>query len=103
MTGTTFARTVRGNGGPGSGGIALAHGGGGGVEANYGPILDGLAARRTVVGVDYPGTGDTPRSTTPLTLDQLADEVVGAAVDEGLERFAIVGYSLGGPVAVRAA
>ncbi|MEU6034072.1 alpha/beta hydrolase [Actinomadura sp. NPDC047616] len=97
---STFARTVRGTGGPG---VALAHGAGGGVEPNYGPILDGLAEGRTVVGVDYPGAGATPRSDVPLTLDQLADELVGAAVDEGLDTFSIVGYSLGGPVAVRAA
>ncbi|MDT3446756.1 MULTISPECIES: alpha/beta fold hydrolase [unclassified Pseudofrankia] len=100
MTSTSFARTVRGSTGPG---VALAHGAGGSVEAHYGPILDGLAAHRTVVGVDYPGSGATPRLETPLTLDQLADEVVGAAVDEGLERFAVVGFSVGGPVAVRAA
>jgi pimeloyl-ACP methyl ester carboxylesterase len=98
-TATTFARTVRGSG-PG---LALAHGAGGSVDAHYGPILDGLAAHHTVVGVDYPGSGATPRSATPLTLDQLADELVGAAVEEGLEQFAIVGFSVGGPVAVRAA
>lgn len=97
---STFARTVRGTGGPG---VALAHGAGGGVEPNFGPILDGLAEGRTVVGVDYPGAGATPRSAVPLTLDGLADELVGAAVDEGLDAFSIVGYSLGGPVAVRAA
>ncbi|MEV4611087.1 hypothetical protein AB0K43_00595 [Kitasatospora sp. NPDC049258] len=32
----------------------------------------GLAAGHTVVGVDYPGSGDTPRSTSPLSLDDLA-------------------------------
>ncbi|MDQ8705880.1 alpha/beta hydrolase [Streptomyces sp. LHD-70] len=95
----SYARTVRGSG-PG---LLLAHGAGGGVEANYGPLLDGLAAHRTVVGVDYPGTGATPRAEHPLSLDELADELVGAADAEGLERFAIVGYSLGGAVAVRAA
>ncbi|WP_067489774.1 alpha/beta fold hydrolase [Actinomadura hibisca] len=94
-----FARTVAGSG-PG---LALAHGAGGGVAANFGPILDGLAARHTVVAVDYPGTGETPRSTASLELDELADQLVAAAVDEGLDTFAIAGYSLGGAVAVRAA
>ncbi|MGI5166199.1 alpha/beta fold hydrolase [Spirillospora sp. CA-253888] len=94
-----FARTVAGSG-PG---LALAHGAGGGVAANFGPILDGLAARHTVVAVDYPGTGATPRSAAPLELDDLADQLVAAAVDEGLETFAVAGYSLGGAVAVRAA
>lgn len=94
-----LARVTRGSG-PG---LLLAHGGGGGIQANYGPILDGLAERYRVVGPDYPGAGDTPRATGPLTLDGLADDLVATAVQEGLETFAIAGYSLGGPVAIRAA
>ncbi|MFI8361780.1 alpha/beta fold hydrolase [Streptomyces sp. NPDC085612] len=95
----TFARTVLGSG-PG---LALAHGAGSSAAGTYGPILDGLAARHTVVGVDYPGSGHTPRSAGPLSLDDLADQLVAAAVAEGLETFAVSGYSLGGPVAVRTA
>jgi pimeloyl-ACP methyl ester carboxylesterase len=94
-----LARTVRGSG-PG---LLLAHGAGGSVDANYGPVLDRLAASRTVVGPDYPGTGATPRSAGPLDADDLADQLVAAAVAEGLETFALSGFSLGGPVAVRAA
>jgi pimeloyl-ACP methyl ester carboxylesterase len=94
-----LARIVRGTG-PG---LLLAHGGGGGIQANYGPILDGLAERYTVIGPDFPGTGGTPRATAPLTLDGLADELVEAAIEEGVETFAITGYSMGGPVAIRAA
>ncbi|MFC9815261.1 alpha/beta fold hydrolase [Streptomyces virginiae] len=95
----TFARTVLGSG-PG---LVLAHGAGSSVSNTYGPILEGLAARHTVVGVDYPGSGDTPRSTTPLDIDELADQLVAAAVAEGLDTFVLHGYSLGGPIAVRAA
>ena len=94
-----LARTVGGTG-PG---LLLAHGAGGSVALNYGPILDGLAAGHTVVGVDYPGTGRTPRSAGPLTVDSLADQLIAAADAEGLQRFAISGFSLGGPVAIRAA
>ncbi|GAB2614551.1 3-oxoadipate enol-lactonase [Streptomyces capparidis] len=99
MSSSPLARTVRGSG-PG---LLLAHGAGGSAEGNYGPITDGLAEHRTVVAPDYPGTGRTPRATAPLTLDGLADALVGAAVEEGLETFAVAGYSLGAPVAVRAA
>ncbi|WP_412079714.1 alpha/beta fold hydrolase (plasmid) [Streptomyces xanthophaeus] len=94
-----FARSVHGAG-PG---LLLAHGAGGSIAANYGPILDGLTAGHTVVGVDFPGTGDTARSLTPLALDELADQLVAAAVAEGLQTFVAVGYSLGTAVAVRAA
>ncbi|WP_431044762.1 alpha/beta fold hydrolase [Streptomyces sp. P1-3] len=96
---SSLGRVVRGMG-PG---LLLAHGAGGGIESNYGPVLDGLAERHTVVGPDFPGTGRTPRASTPLSLDGLADELVAAAVEEGLESFAIAGYSLGAAVAVRAA
>ncbi|GAA0310259.1 alpha/beta hydrolase [Streptomyces polychromogenes] len=96
-----YARTVRKeSGGPG---LLLAHGGGGAVESNFGAILDQLAAEHSVVGVDYPGTGGTPKSDEPLRLDELADQLVAAADAEGLETFAVLGYSLGGNVALRIA
>jgi pimeloyl-ACP methyl ester carboxylesterase len=94
-----FAHIVRGSG-PG---ILLAHGAGGGIEGNFGPILDDLAVTHTVVGPDYPGSGDTPRSTEPLVLDDVADTLVRTAVDAGVDRFTVLGYSLGTAVAVRIA
>ncbi|MFC4565453.1 alpha/beta fold hydrolase [Nocardiopsis mangrovi] len=84
-------------------GLVLAHGATGGTDANYGAVIDAFARRHTVVGPDYPGSGRTPRADAPLTLDGLADAVVAAALDAGVETFALHGYSLGGAVAVRAA
>jgi pimeloyl-ACP methyl ester carboxylesterase len=95
----TLARTVRGSG-PG---LVLAHGAGGSIALNYGPILDGLADGHTVVGVDWPGTGESPRAAGPLEPDALADELVAAADAVGLDTFALAGFSLGGPIAIRAA
>jgi pimeloyl-ACP methyl ester carboxylesterase len=94
-----FAHVVMGSG-PG---ILLAHGGGGSIAGNYGPILDDLATTHTVVGPDYPGSGDTPRSPEPLALDDVADTLVRTAVDAGVDRFTVLGYSLGTAVAVRIA
>jgi pimeloyl-ACP methyl ester carboxylesterase len=94
-----FAHVVKGSG-PG---ILLAHGGGGSIAGNYGPILDDLATTHTVVGPDYPGSGDTPRSPEPLVLDDVADTLVRTAVDAGVDRFTVLGYSLGTAVAVRIA
>ena len=95
----TLARTARGSG-PG---LVVAHGAGGSVSANFGPILGQLAAHHRVVGADYPGTGDTPRCSAALSADELADQLVAAALAEGLTRFALCGFSLGGPIAIRAA
>lgn len=83
-------------------GLVLAHGAGGSVQANFGPILDGLAADRTIVPVDFPGSGATAAS-VPLTVDGLADQLVAAADAESLDTFAITGWSLGAAVAIRAA
>ena len=95
----TLARTVRGSG-PG---LILVHGAGGSAQVNFGPILDDLAGNRTVVAVDLPGSGETPRSTTWLDPDQLADQVVAAADAEGLDTFALGGWSLGAPLAIHTA
>jgi pimeloyl-ACP methyl ester carboxylesterase len=94
-----FAHLVKGAG-PG---ILLAHGAGGSIEGNFGPLIDDLATTHTVVGPDYPGSGATPRSPGPLELDHLADGLVRTAVDAGVDRFTVLGYSLGAAVAVRIA
>ncbi|MCX5611520.1 MULTISPECIES: alpha/beta fold hydrolase [unclassified Streptomyces] len=91
--------TVRGSG-PG---LLLAHGAGSDVEDSYGPILESLAGRRTVIGPDYPGSGNNPLLDHPLSLDQLADHIVESAVQSGVHSFAISGFSMGVSVAVRAA
>lgn len=94
-----FATTTKGSGPA----LLLAHGAGGEVRANFGPLIDELARTHTVIGVDYPGSGATPRSPEPLSLDGLADALVATAVRQGAERFTVFGYSLGTAVAVRAA
>ncbi|MFF2395849.1 alpha/beta fold hydrolase [Nocardia sp. NPDC058114] len=93
MTTIPLHTTVHGTG-PG---IVLAHGAGGGIESNFGTVIPALAEGHTVVASDYPGDD------TPLNLDDLADALVSAAVDAGVETFTIIGFSLGTAVAVRAA
>ncbi|MCP9957577.1 alpha/beta fold hydrolase [Streptomyces sudanensis] len=83
--------------------LLLAHGAGSDIQDSYGPVLDELARRHTVIGPDYPGSGDTPLPDAPLSLDALADHVVAAAVGAGAETFAVSGFSMGTTVAVRAA
>ncbi|MER5351501.1 alpha/beta fold hydrolase [Kitasatospora sp. NPDC002551] len=95
-----LAAVVRGTG-PG---LLLAHGAGGSARDNWGPLLDDLAAHRTVVAPDYPGSGDSPDEPgTRHSLDELADRLVAAADAAGLADFDLAGYSLGAAVAVRIA
>ncbi|MGW3203879.1 alpha/beta fold hydrolase [Streptomyces sp. NPDC001135] len=83
--------------------LLLAHGAGGSLAANYGPVMAGLTARYRVIGADYPGSGGTPRASRPLELDELADQLAAVADAEGVERYTVSGFSLGGAVAVRLA
>jgi pimeloyl-ACP methyl ester carboxylesterase len=79
--------------------LLLAHGAGGGVVENFGLVLDDLARDHTVVGPHLPGAGGRPRSSGPLDLDTVADELVAAADGP----VTILGESLGSAVAIRAA
>ncbi|MEV5873737.1 alpha/beta hydrolase [Streptomyces sp. NPDC052101] len=83
--------------------LLLAHGAGGSVAANYGPVMDELTAGHRVIGVDWPGAGSTPRATRPLDLDELAHRLTAAADAAGVTRFAVSGFSLGSAVAIRLA
>ena len=84
-------------------GLLLAHGGGGSIATNFGGIFGPLSEYFTVVAPDYPGSGRTPYALEPLELDTLSDQLVTTAVDSGVEKFAMLGYSLGCAVAIRAA
>ncbi|MEV0763826.1 alpha/beta hydrolase [Nocardia sp. NPDC050435] len=89
----TLATTITGSGPA----VVLAHGAGGGIDANFGALIPLLAEHHTVIGSDYPGDD------TPLDIDSLADALVEAAVAAGAAEFTMIGYSLGTAVAVRAA
>ncbi|WP_019609917.1 alpha/beta fold hydrolase [Nocardiopsis sp. CNS-639] len=84
-------------------GLVLAHGAGSDVRDSFGPLPELLAEHHTVVGADYPGSGGVPLPAGPLTLDLLADHLVASADAAGLADFAVVGFSMGSAVAVRAA
>ncbi|MEU9370697.1 alpha/beta fold hydrolase [Streptomyces avermitilis] len=76
-------------------GLLLAHGATGSIEDNFAPVLPALAAAHTVVAPDYPGSGETPVVDAPLDLAELTDSVVDSAVQRGVGRFAVLGFSLG--------
>jgi len=84
--------------------VVLLHGIGGSA-ATWQGVLEPLAIDHRVIAVDFPahGRSDVPRDTTGLTAAGLAATVVELLAALGLERAALVGHSLGGAVAVRAA
>ncbi|MDG4824662.1 alpha/beta hydrolase [Asanoa sp. WMMD1127] len=84
-------------------GLVLVHGTGSTGRKSWGTVLDGLAAGQTVVLPDLPGSGASPLPDDPLDVAALADEIVATADAAGLDTFAVVGASLGAPIAVTVA
>ncbi|MER6716149.1 MULTISPECIES: alpha/beta hydrolase [unclassified Streptomyces] len=99
VDGTTVHYRTEGQG-PG---LLLVHGTGATGETNYGHLVKEFADRHTVILPDYAGSGDTVDDGSPLTLEQLADQVLGAADEATDEPVDVVGFSLGALVAVMAA
>ncbi|SOB84285.1 Pimeloyl-ACP methyl ester carboxylesterase [Streptomyces sp. 1331.2] len=84
-------------------GLVLIHGTGADANSNWGPLIDVLRDRYTVVAPNLPGAGATPVDPAPIDLDSLADRIVATARTAGLERFHLVGHSLGAALATAVA
>lgn len=82
--------------------LVLLHGGLMSGET-FGPVLPLLAERHQVITVDLQGHGRTADIDRPIDVRLMADDI-GALIDHlGLERPDLVGYSLGGGVALHTA
>lgn len=82
--------------------MILLHGGLGSSEM-FGPILPTLAERRQVIAVDLQGHGRTADIDRPIDPWFMADDVAALIDRLGLEKPDLVGFSLGGGVALCAA
>jgi pimeloyl-ACP methyl ester carboxylesterase len=82
--------------------MVLLHGGLGSGEM-FGPILPALAERHQVIVVDLQGHGRTADIDRPLDVRLMADDIAALIDHLGLERPDLVGYSLGGGVALQTA
>ncbi|MBN9536591.1 MAG: alpha/beta fold hydrolase [Alphaproteobacteria bacterium] len=82
--------------------LLVLHGGFMTIEA-MGPILPVLAAGRPVIAVDLEGHGRTRDLDRPLSLDQMAADVAALVKKLGLEKIDVLGFSMGGGVALRIA
>lgn len=72
------------------------------VEA-MGPIIPRLAETRRVIAVELQGHGHTADSERPLSYEAMADDIAALIGYLGLQRADILGYSLGGAVALHTA
>jgi pimeloyl-ACP methyl ester carboxylesterase len=79
--------------------LVLLHGGLGSGEM-FGPITDTFAEHHQVILVDLQGHGRTADIDRPLDIRLMADDVAALIDHLGLQRPDVVGYSLGGGVAL---
>jgi pimeloyl-ACP methyl ester carboxylesterase len=79
--------------------LVLLHGGLGAIEM-FGPVPPALAEGRQVIAVDLPALGRTADTDRPLRLESMADDIAALIGYLGLERADVMGYSLGGRVAL---
>src|SRR6266566_6134154 len=89
---------IHGSGKP----LVLLHGGLGAIEM-FGPNLPALAKGRQVIAVDLQGHGRTADIDRPIRTELMADDIAALIRHLKLERPDIMGYSLGGGVAVHTA
>ena len=82
--------------------LILLHGGFGSVEM-FGPNVELLATGHQVIGVDLQSHGRSPASDRPMRFETMADDIAVLIRSLGLARAAIMGFSLGGGVALRTA
>ena len=79
--------------------LILLHGGLGAIEM-FGPNLPALARGRQVIAVDLQGHGRTADIDRPLSVELMADDIAALVRHLGIERADVMGYSLGGGVAL---
>jgi pimeloyl-ACP methyl ester carboxylesterase len=82
--------------------LILLHGGLGSGEM-FGPVIPVLAERHQVIAVDLQGHGRTADIDRPIDIRLMADDIAALIDHLGLEKPDVVGYSLGGGVALHTA
>jgi pimeloyl-ACP methyl ester carboxylesterase len=82
--------------------LVLLHGGVGAIEM-FGEVLPLLAAGRQVIAVDLQAHGRTADIDRPLSFELMADDIAALIEHLGFEKADLMGYSLGGVVALQTA
>jgi pimeloyl-ACP methyl ester carboxylesterase len=98
VNGLSLYYEMHGDGPP----LILLHGGFG-ATGMFGELLPTLAARRRVIAVDLQGHGRTADIARPLRIELLAEDIAALIAHLGLGTASVMGYSLGGAVALQTA
>jgi pimeloyl-ACP methyl ester carboxylesterase len=98
VNGINLYYEIHGTGKP----LLLLHGGFGSFEM-FAALSPTLAEKYQVIGVDLYGHGRTALTDRPLDFASMADDIVGLIEHLGLEKADLLGFSLGGAVALQTA
>src|SRR6266704_3651430 len=98
VNGINLYYEIHGTGKP----LIMFHGGFGTFEM-FAALSPALAEKYQVIGVDLYGHGRTALTDRPIRFEQMADDIAGLIHHLGLEKADLLGFSLGGAVALQTA
>ena len=96
VNGVNYYYAIYGTGEP----LLLLHGGMFHIEM-FGPNLTRLAQSRQVIGVDLQGHGRTPLGDREISLVDIGNDMAGVLKKLGYDKSDVLGYSMGGGVALQ--
>lgn len=85
---------------PGAPTVLLLHGWTASADLQFFTAYEALAEHCSFIAIDHQGHGRGLRTPAPFQLDDVADDAALVAQQLGAERVVVVGYSMGGPIAL---
>jgi len=99
VNGLSMYYDVQGSGRP----LVLLHGALTTNESSFGAIRPALAKKAKTIAIEQQAHGHTPDRDAPITIDQMTEDTAALLESLGIQDADVVGYSMGGSIALRLA